>query len=74
MKPLRVVFFGSDAIALPLLNWLAGEGSSLVEIKGVFTQPDRPIGRGQKITANAIKMWALDRSLTVFQPEKIHLP
>lgn len=70
-SPLRLVFFGSDAIALPLLNWLAGEGSAVATVVGVFTQPDRPVGRGQKITANEIKSWALARSLPVYQPEKL---
>ena len=62
---------GSDPIALPFLNWLAGEGKSVAEVIGVFTQPDRPVGRGQKITANGIKTWALERGLPVFQPEKL---
>lgn len=71
MPPFRLVFLGSDAIALPLLEWLAGEGKPVAEVVGVFTQPDRPVGRGQKITANAIKTWALARGLPVYQPEKI---
>jgi methionyl-tRNA formyltransferase len=71
MPPLRLVFLGSDPIALPLLDWLAAEGCSQAEIVAVFTQPDRPAGRGQKITANAIKTWALARGLPVFQPEKL---
>lgn len=71
MMPLRLVFLGSDAIALPLLDWLAGEGSGLAQVAAVFTQPDRPVGRGQKITPNAIKSWALARGLPVHQPEKL---
>ncbi len=68
----RAVFLGSDAISLPLLDWLAGpEGSALVELTAVYTQPDRPVGRGQKIQANAIKQWALARGLPVHQPEKL---
>ncbi|HXA15009.1 MAG TPA: methionyl-tRNA formyltransferase [Opitutaceae bacterium] len=69
-NPLRLVFFGSDAIALPLLERLAGEASALAQVVAVFTQPDRPAGRGQKIEPNAIKRWALARNLPVFQPEK----
>lgn len=69
--PLRFVFFGSDAIALPLLDWLAGEGSSLGRLVAVYTQPDRPVGRGQKVQPNAIKLWAQSRSLPVFQPERL---
>lgn len=71
VTPLRIVFFGSDAIALPMLEWLAGEGSALAQIVAVYTQPDKPVGRGQKITANAIKTWALARGLPVLQPEKL---
>lgn len=71
MAPLRLVFLGSDPIALPLLNWTAGEGSAIAQIVAVFTQPDRATGRGQKVQPNAIKAWALARGLPVFQPEKI---
>jgi methionyl-tRNA formyltransferase len=79
VTPLRLVFLGSDAIALPLLEWLAhstdsgqaGEGSALAQVVAVFTQPDRAVGRGQKVSPNAIKQWALARGLPVFQPEKI---
>ncbi len=67
---LKIVFMGSDAIALPALDWLAGEGSAHGRIVAVFTQPDRAVGRGQKIQPNAIKLWALARGLPVHQPEK----
>jgi len=69
--PLNIVFLGSDPIALPLLDWLAGEGAGVGRVTAVFTQPDRPVGRGQKIVANGIKTWALARGLPVFQPEKL---
>ena len=69
--PLRLVFLGSDAIALPLLDWLAGEGSAVAQVAAVFTQPDRAVGRGQKVQPNAIKTWALARGLPVLQPEKL---
>ena len=71
MTPLRLVFLGSDPIALPLLDWLAGEGAALAQVTAVFTQPDRPAGRGQKVRPNAVKAWALERSLPVYQPEKL---
>ena len=68
----RAVFFGSDAIALPLLDWLVGPaGAALVDLTAVYTQPDRPVGRGQQVQANAIKRWALERGLPVHQPEKL---
>ena len=59
---------GSDPIALPLLNALAAALS--VELVGVFTQPDRATGRGQRVVANAIKQWALAAGLPVEQPLK----
>lgn len=71
MAPLRIVFLGSDVIALPLLEWLAGPGADVAEVVAVFTQPDRAVGRGQKIQPNGIKAWALARGLPVLQPEKL---
>lgn len=67
---------GSDAIALPALDWLARstgsgqDGGSIGSVVAVFTQPDRAAGRGQKVQPNAIKLWAQARGLPVFQPEK----
>ncbi len=69
--PLRLVFLGSDPIALPLLDWLAGEGSATARVASVFTQPDRPAGRGQKITPGAIKAWALAHGIPVSQPARL---
>ncbi len=66
---LRVVFLGSDPIALPLLEWAAAEAA--VELVAVLTQPDREVGRGQRVQANGIKTWALARGLPVWQPEKL---
>lgn len=71
MPPLRLVFLGSDPIALPTLEYLVGEGRTLVEIVAVFTQPDRPHGRGQKLLPGPIKEWATARGLPVFQPERL---
>ena len=68
---LRIVFMGSDAIARPALDWLAGEGGRVGQVVGVFTQPDRPVGRGQQIRPNDIKVWAQAHDLPVFQPGKV---
>jgi methionyl-tRNA formyltransferase len=70
-EPLRIVFMGADAIALPLLRWMLGPGGQRVRVVGVFTQPDRPVGRGQQIRPNAIKDWALGAGLPVLQPERL---
>lgn len=71
MSALKIAFFGSDPIALPLLNWLYDEAKELVHFTAVFTQPDRPVGRGQKLRANEIKQWAETRDLPVYQPERL---
>lgn len=56
---------------MPLLEWLTDEGSTAIELVAVFTQPDRAVGRGQKIVPNEIKQWATQKDLSVFQPEKL---
>jgi methionyl-tRNA formyltransferase len=70
-EPLRLVFMGSDPVALPLLDWLAGEGASVARVVGLFTGPDRPSGRGQSVNPNAVKAWAAGRPILVHQPEKL---
>ncbi len=67
---MRIVFLGSDAIALPLLEWLGRKGGA-DEVVAVFTQPDRPAGRGRKVLPNPVKSWAGARGLPVFQPERL---
>jgi methionyl-tRNA formyltransferase len=59
---------GSDAIALPMLESLMAFPSA--HLAGVWTQPDRPHGRGQRLLPGPIKTWALERGLPVFQPLK----
>lgn len=68
---LRTVFMGSDGIALPLLDAVAGEHAGTLELVGIYTQPDRPHGRGMKLQPNAIKQWALGRGIPVRQPDKL---
>jgi len=69
--PLRLVFMGSDAVALPLLDWLAGEGSAAARLVAVVTGPDRESGRGQSVRPNAVKAWAGARPIEVLQPERL---
>lgn len=70
-RRLRVAFLGSDPIALLFLEWMARDVQSGIELVGVFTQPDRPSGRGQQLAANAIKTWAIGLGLPVHQPQKV---
>jgi methionyl-tRNA formyltransferase len=68
MKPLKIIFAGTPAFSLPCLQALHREGH---EIIAVFTQPDRPAGRGQKLQPSAIKQWALTKDLPTFQPQTL---
>ncbi len=67
--PLRIVFCGTPAFAVPSLRHLNAQSD--FEIVGVVTQPDRPRGRGQEIAVSAVKAAALELGLDVYQPEKI---
>jgi len=69
--PLRVLFFGTPEFAVPSLVALVQSPHTVV---GVVTQPDRPRGRGHKSQPEAIKRTALERGLTVFQPERLKDP
>lgn len=68
MTPLRIVFAGTPEFALPALDALAAAGHA---IAGVWTQPDRPAGRGRKLAVPAVKRRALDLHLPVHQPETL---
>ena len=65
----RLILLGSDEIALPVFK--AIQSMKNVEIAGVYTQPDRPAGRGQEIRPNAIAVWAKEVGLKIYQPEKL---
>jgi methionyl-tRNA formyltransferase len=64
---LRIVFMGSPAFAVPSLEKLA----SVYEIAAVYTQPDRPAGRGKQISVSPVKEAAVRLGLTVVQPESL---
>ncbi len=69
---LRLVFCGTPEFAVPTLEALIGlENGAGHEIALVVTQPDRPVGRKQILTAPPVKQTALARGLQVTQPEKI---
>jgi len=63
---LRVVFMGTPDIAATCLKRIIADG---FEIVGVYTQPDRPKGRGMKMVASPVKEVALANGIPVFQPE-----
>ena len=64
----RILFMGSDPIAIPLLETLRDQSD--IQLTSILTQPDRPSGRGKKLRPNAIKAWALDHNLDIRDPEK----
>lgn len=68
-SPLRVVFFGAPSYAIPALTRLAE--SSEFEVSLVVTQPDRPAGRGRRLTPPAVKTAAESLGLPVHQPESL---
>lgn len=66
---MKIVFMGTPEFAVPSLKTLLNYPGA--EVAGVFTQPDRPKGRGNKLTASPVKQTALEAGIPVFQPEKI---
>jgi len=65
---MRIVFMGTPEAAVPALRRLLEDGH---EIAAVWTQPDRPGGRGQKVSAPPVKVLAQLFGLKIYQPEKI---
>ena len=65
---MRIVFMGTPEFAVPSLQALCEAGHQVV---GVFTQPDRPKGRGKKLTPSPVKVEAEKRGIPVFQPQRI---
>ena len=68
---MRVVFMGTPDIAATCLKQILSDGFDVV---GVYTQPDRPKGRGMKLVASPVKELALAHNIPVFQPEHFKDP
>ena len=66
MRPLRVVFAGTPDFSVPCLEACRAAGA---EVVAVYTQPDRPAGRGRKLAASPVKAAALAAGIPVEQPE-----
>ncbi|KJF80193.1 methionyl-tRNA formyltransferase [Photobacterium angustum] len=67
-KPLRIVFAGTPDFAA---RHLAALLSSQHQVVAVYTQPDRPAGRGKKLTASPVKNIALEHDIPVYQPASL---
>ncbi len=63
-----IIFFGTPEFAVASLDALLNAN---FKIKAIVTTPDKPSGRGKKITASPIKNYALDHQLTILQPENL---
>jgi len=63
----RLVFMGTPDFALPTLKALIHQGHHILS---VVTQPDRPKGRGKKMTAPPVKLMAIEQGIEVLQPER----
>lgn len=70
-KDLRIVFMGTPEFAVASLSKLVADGCNIV---GVVTAPDKPAGRGMELQQSAVKKYALEKGLTILQPEKLKNP
>ncbi len=68
LQDLRIVFMGTPEFAVASLDALVNAGCNIV---GVITSPDKPAGRGLQLTQSAVKKYAVEKNLTVLQPEKL---
>jgi methionyl-tRNA formyltransferase len=66
----RVVFMGTPMFSVPILSAL----SEQFKVLAVVTQPDKPTGRGRKITYSQVKQFAVDKGLLVLQPKNLKEP
>ena len=70
-QSLRIVFMGTSEFAVASLDALVKAKCNIV---GVITAPDKPAGRGMKMTESAVKKYAIKHGLKVLQPEKLKNP
>lgn len=65
---MRVVFMGTPEFSVPCLERLISDGEDVV---GVFTQPDKPKGRGYELSCSPVKECAIKHNIPVFQPKSM---
>jgi methionyl-tRNA formyltransferase len=70
LKPIRVVFWGTPAFALPALESLY-RASSLYDVVAVVTQPDKPRGRGKQLLSGEVAAFAREQGIMCLQPERL---
>src|SRR5437899_8493519 len=67
---MRIVFMGTPESSVPSLRRLVDDGH---EIVAVWTQPDKPAGRGRDLHQSPVKEFALQNTLPIHQPQKIKI-
>lgn len=67
MSPLKTLFFGTSAFAVPSLRVVAAR----TQLNGVVTRPDRPAGRGMRLTPSAVKSAARELGIPVHEPPRL---
>ncbi|NNE63762.1 MAG: methionyl-tRNA formyltransferase, partial [Gammaproteobacteria bacterium] len=68
---LRIIYAGTPEFAVPALQALANSEHQII---AVYTQPDRPAGRGRRLQQSPVKQAALDLHIPVFQPVSFKQP
>lgn len=68
MEKLKIVFMGTPDFAVGILDTIYQKN---YEIVGVITAPDKPAGRGQKVSTSAVKQYALEKNLRLLQPTNL---
>ena len=71
MTPLRIVFAGTPEFGLPCLEALYAAEHELIAL---YTQPDRPAGRGRRMHYSAVKTWGLAHHIPLYQPVNFKSP
>ena len=65
---MKIVFMGTPDFAVPSLKALYEAGH---EVQAVFCQPDKPKGRGYKLVPPPVKVYALDKDISIYQPNSL---
>ena len=68
---MKIVFMGTPQAAIASLERILRDGH---EVAAVYTQPDKPAGRGNRLAASPVKEFALQNNLPIYQPSKIKTP
>ena len=71
-KSTRVVFMGASDFGIPAFEALVAHPE--YDVVGLVTQPDRPAGRGRKVSASPIKEMAVSSGVPVLQPRRLRIP